>query len=258
MVGSQVKFGKKLNRNELNIVDKNSINLAIDKYRPTTILHLAAYADMLGCEDAPKQAHKINVVGTKNLAEVCKKRNIKLVYMSTCAVFSGNKKTPYTESDKSSSPNVYGQTKYAGEQIIKKILKDYLIIRTGWLFGGGKNDNKFVRAMYMKMKGGVDINAISDRYGSPTYVKDLLSEVNKLIGENKVGVFHVVNDGCASYLDVAKYIKSIGKFKAKIVEVKSKDIDNRKLKRGKIEALSSTKVKLRSWKSALKNYLTKV
>lgn len=257
MIGSQAKFGKRLDHNELNILDKKSIISAIDKYKPDTILHLAAYTDMIGCEENPKLAHKINVIGTKNIAEICKKRNIRLVYMSTCAVFNGRKKTPYAENDIGDSPNVYGRTKYQGELEIKKILNDYLIIRTSWLFGGGKNDKKFIRAMFLKMKDGSDINAISDRYGSPTYVPDLLKEVEKLVLENKTGIYHIVNDGGVSYLDVAKYIKSIGKFKTKINEVKSKDVDNKKLKRGKMEALTSTKIKLRPWKKAVKEYLTK-
>jgi dTDP-4-dehydrorhamnose reductase len=255
MVGSQVNFGMRLNRKQLNFLNKKSINRAVDKYKPNVIVHLGALVDMLACEKNPKLAYKINTTGTKNLAEICKKRNIKLVYMSTCAVFNGNKKTPYKEIDKTGSPNVYGQTKLEGELVIQKILKDYLIIRTGWLFGGGENDKKFVRVMYLKMKTGEEIKAVNDRYGSPTYVKDLLKEIYKLIKENKSGIYHIVNDGCVSYFEVAKYIKSIGKFKTKIIGIKSKGIENKNLKRGKMEALTSSKIKLRSWKEAVKEYL---
>jgi dTDP-4-dehydrorhamnose reductase len=255
MVGSQVNFGIRLNHKQLDFLNKKSINSAIDKYEPNIIVHLGALVDMLACEKNPKLAHKINVTGTKNLAEICKKRNIKLVYMSTCAVFNGNKKTPYKEIEKTGSPNVYGQTKLEAELIIQKILKDYLIIRTGWLFGGGKNDKKFVRAIYLKMKAGDEIKAVNDRYGSPTFVSDLLNETYKLIKENKSGIYHIVNNGCVSYFEVAQYIKSIGKFKAKIVGIKSKSIENKNIKRGKMEALTSYKIKLRSWKKAVREYL---
>jgi len=255
MVGNQINFGIKPKREELDILDIKSIHNAVKKYKPDVILHLAALTDMIKCEENPKLAYKINVTGTKNIAKICKERNIKFVYMSTCVVFSGKKNTPHTESNKCNPINVYGKTKLEGEKVVEKILKDYLIIRTGWLFGGGKNDQKFIRTMYLKMEEGNEIKAINDRYGSPTYIPDLLNEINKLIEKNKNGIYHVVNKGSISYFEVAKYIKSICKFKTKIINLKSKEIDNKKLKRSNNESLSSNKTKLRHWKSALKEYL---
>jgi len=256
MVASQVDFGVKLGKKELNILDKKSIDSAIKKYQPEVILHLAAMTDMLACQENPKEARKVNVVGTKNIAEACKKNKVNMVYLSTCVVFDGKKKTPYGEYDKPHPLNVYGKTKWQGEIIAKKVLPNVLIIRTGWLFGGGlKNDKKFVCIVFKKLKNGEDIRATDNRYGSPTYIKDLLDTIKKLIKKDAKGIFHVVNKGIASYFEVAKEIKKVTRFKTKVIPVKSFNIENPKLKRAVMEALDSSKIKLRPWKIALKRYL---
>ena len=138
MVGSQVDFGIRLGRSQLDILKPKSIEVAIKKYNPQVILHLAAMTNMLSCEQNPEEAYKTNVTGTRNIAIACRKNNIRLVYASTCAVFPGNKKDPYDENDKVGAVNVYGSSKLMGERVAKKILPDVLIIRTGWLFGGEK------------------------------------------------------------------------------------------------------------------------
>jgi len=256
MVGSLVKFGIKLGHAKLDISKPISIEKAIEKHRPEAILHLAAMTNMLECEENPKKAFRINVTGTENLAKACKEHRIKLIYMSTCAVFDGKKKTPYKESDKPNPLNVYGQTKLQGENVAKKLLPDALIIRTGWLFGGSKNNKKFVSLSLQKFKNGEEVTATSDRYGSPTYIPDLLETIENLMDGKMKGTYHVVNSGVASYFDIAKEIKSLGKFKTKILPLKARQIENPKLKRGHLEALASSKIKLRFWQKALTNYLT--
>ncbi|MBP7006514.1 MAG: NAD(P)-dependent oxidoreductase [Candidatus Pacebacteria bacterium] len=255
MVGSQAKFGIKLSRKQFDITNISSIEKAVKKYKPNVILHLGAMTNMLGCEEDPKQAYKINVKGTENLARICKENNIKLVYLSTCAVFDGRKKTPYNEKDKPKPLNVYGKTKLQGEIVSQLILPNVLIIRTGWLFGGGKKDTKFVKKVFYNLKIGKEVKAVSDRNGSPTYIPDLLYTVKKLIDKDSIGIFHIVNNGTASYFDIAKEVKKLGKFKSSILSVKAQDLESSLLKRGKMEGLKSFTIKLRSWKSALQEYL---
>lgn len=256
MVGSQVKFGIKPGHKELDITNINSIDEAVKKYQPNAILHLAAFANMIGCEENKIKAKKINVIGTENIARICKKYGVRLVYISTCAVFDGKKKTPYLEKDKAKSLNVYGRTKLEGEKIAQKILPGVLIVRTGWLFGGNKTDKKFIQLTLQKFKNSEEVMATSDRKGSPTFIPDLLNTIEKLINKSEIGIYHIVNSGTASYADIAKEIKKLGKFKQKIKKVKAFDIENKKLKRGKNESLASSKIKLRSWKVALKEYLS--
>lgn len=257
MIGKQMSFGTKLSRTQLDILKPASIEKAITKYKPEVIVHLAALTDMMICEQNPSLAKKVNVMGAKNIAKACKKHGIKLVYLSTCAVFNGRKKTPYLEADEPNPLNVYGQTKLYAELEIQKLLPDALIIRTGWLFGGGKNiDKKFVGLTITKMNNDLDVDATADRFGSPTYIPDLLNTIYELIIKNEIGVFHVVNTGSVTYFEIAKAIKNFGGFKSKISPVSYKAVESKDLARGKMEALSSSRIKLRSWRSALKSYLS--
>lgn len=251
MVGSLIKFGIKPSHEELDILNKHSINTAIKKHNPDVILHLAAMTDTLKCEEAPKKAYRVNVTGTRNLARACKKNNIKLVYMSTCAVFDGKKKSPYTETDRPHPLNVYGKTKLEGEKIVMSTLPDALIIRTGWLFGSKKFKNKFINSIVHLLQKNKELFVTHDRYGSPTYIPDLLKAVKNLILQEKTGTYHIINTGIASYFDISKEARKIGKFNTNLKKVRAEDIENSKVKRSKNESLTSTKMKLRSWKEAL-------
>jgi dTDP-4-dehydrorhamnose reductase len=245
-----------LGKSALDILNPKSIRKAIIRYKPQVIFHLAAMTDMLACEKNPKQAQKINGIGTRNVAKACKENKIKLVYLSTCAVFDGKKKTPYKETDLPKPINIYGKTKLLGELAAQDLLSDALIVRTGWLFGGGLDiDKKFVALTFQKLQKGSTVKATADRCGSPTYIPDLLQAVEKLIHKNAKGIVHVVNDGTASYFEIAKAIKKIGKFNLPILPVKTSEVEPPKLKRGKMEALTSSRVTLRPWKKSLKQYL---
>jgi dTDP-4-dehydrorhamnose reductase len=257
MVASQANFGIKLDKEKLDILNKKSIQKAINFYKPDVILHLAAMTDMLGCENNPRQAYKTNVMGTRNIAEACRKNKIKLIYLSSGVVLGGKKRTPYKENDKPKPVNVYGKTKLLGEIEAQKIVPGALIVRTGWLFGGGPAiDKKFIFSIFQQMRKGLEVKATADRIGSPTYIPDLLDAIKKLIDKNASGVFHAVNSGAASYSEVAKEIKKIGKFSSPVVGVKAAGIENPKLKRGTMEALASSKIKLRHWKKSLKQYIS--
>jgi dTDP-4-dehydrorhamnose reductase len=179
-----------------------------------------------------------------------------MVYLSTCAVFNGQKRFAYTEADKPNPISVYGKTKLQGELIILKLLPDALIIRTSWLFGSNvKTNKKFFQIAKEGLKKGKTITGITDRLGSPTYIPDLLETLQKLIIKNSSGIFHVTNSGLASYFDIVKEMKRVGKFKGSVIPQKYLLLKNIAVKRGKMEGLNSKKIKLRSWKAAIKNYV---
>lgn len=256
MIGSQINFGKKPPRSVLNILDEKSIRNAVNKYKPSALLHLAALVNMDICEKNPEQAYETNVVGTYNIAKICREKNIRLVFISTGAVFDGKKKTPYLETDATSPLSVYGRTKRIGEIIVSDLVKNSLILRTGWLFGGGeKKDKKFVIKFLKMMQKGETIFAIRDRYGSPTYVPDLIQAIAKLIRSRLTGTVHLVNSGTASYFDIARFILKLGDFKTKVSAVKSRDHDSKNLRRAKSEMMKSEKISLRPWKEAMGEYI---
>ena len=209
MIGSQADFGIKPNHQELDILDPKSIANALDKYKPSTVLHLAAMINMAECEKYPERAHETNVTGTYNITSACKERNIKLIYISTCAVFDGTKKEPYSETDMPNPLNVYGKTKWLGEKISQELIPNTLIVRTGWLFGGRNADTRFIKRFFEQCQRGEEIKATVNRSGSPTYVPDLLNMIEKLLQNDHSGIVHVANNGAASYFEVGQFIKKI-------------------------------------------------
>lgn len=255
MVGGLVDFGTRLSHKDLDICDAKSIEKAFGKYKPSTLLHLAAL-DINTCEQYPEKAYEVNVVGTFNIAKACREKGVKLIYMSSCIIYDGKKKTPYDESDHPSPIHIYGRTKTTGEQIVLDLVPDSSIIRPGWLFGNDKANKGFVNICLNSLKNNNDITVNTlDRIGSPTYIPDMLKEVKKLIDQDANGIYHIVNSNTASYYEIGKEIRKLGGFKAQVKQTQSRNSKMEEPQRGKMEALTSMKIKLRPWQDALAEFL---
>ena len=256
MIGSQFPADAKPPKSELDSMSPATIAATLERYRPTVLVHLAAMTDMLACENDPARAHAVNVTGTENITSACRERGIFLVYISTCAVFDGTKSTPYTERDEPNPRSVYGKTKLLGEHAALESLPGALVIRAGWLFGGGdKLDTHFVGKTIAAFKQNMPVTATNDRYGSPTFVPDFASAVRSLVRSRAYGVRHVVNDGVASYLDIANAIKIAGPFATSVTPMPAQNVENSAVYRGTMEALASETVRLRPWDTALREYI---
>ena len=119
------------------------------------------------------------------------------------------KKEPYKEDDEPNPQNYYGRSKHIGELVVRGMLKNYIIARAGWMFGGGpKKDQKFV-AKIIKQLDQPEIRAVSDKMGSPTYAKDLINGIKKLLFADKIGTYHLSDKGVCSRYDVAMEIVKV-------------------------------------------------
>lgn len=255
MVGSYVDFGIKTNHRSMDITDLKETISVMEKYKPEAILHLAAETDVDRCERDPEFAYMVNGVGTFNIATAAKRVGAKVIYISTVYVFDGSKNKPYIEDDEPSPTNHYGQSKYLGEIIVKGILKDYLIVRAGWMFGGGpQGDQKFV-AKIIKQLNQPEIKAVNDKFGSLTYAKDLIAKIKGFISEDKTGLVHVANSGFCSRYDIALEIKKATKSAAKITPVDSSyfNLDAPRSSSDTME--SSNGGIMRPWQEALDDYI---
>lgn len=258
-VGSCVTGGIRLSHAELDVTKMQDIEHAIERYHPDTILHLAAYTNMMNCQTRPDVAQQVNVDGSENVAKASRRHGIHLVYLSSCAVFDGRKKTPYVEGDNPNPLNVYGKTKYGGEITIQHVHKDSLVVRTGWLFGGDPtNDRKLVGTVIQKFLKGEPVIATDDRFGSPTGIRDLLARIDDVINAHETGLIHIANSGVASYFDMVSAIRRYGKFKDKVKPVPAREIESHLLPRGRLEAIESTRTRLRNWRPAMKEYVISV
>jgi dTDP-4-dehydrorhamnose reductase len=253
MVGSYVDFGIKANRRFLDVVDLDEVVKVVRQIRPVAIIHLAAETDVDRCERDPNHAYLVNSVGAYNMATVAQEVGAKLVYISTAGVFDGEKDSAYSENDPPNPQNFYGRSKYMGELAVQGILKDFIIARACWMFGGGpKKDLKFVGKI-IKQLDKSEIKAISDAYGSPTFGKDLIFVIKKLLAQDAVGVFHLANEGFCSRYEMAKFIIETLKPGLKLTPVGIDYFPG--AKRVKNEALISKVKLMRPWQEALREYL---
>ena len=129
-------------------LDKASVEKVLTEVNADAVIHCAAWTavDLAEDEDKKDKVHAVNAEGTKNIAEVCKKLDSKMVYTSTDYVFNGQGEEPWQPDCKDYQPlNVYGQSKLDGELAVSETLDKYFIVRIAWVFG--KNGNNFIKTM---------------------------------------------------------------------------------------------------------------
>ncbi len=244
---------------DIDIQDESNTISKIENLRPEVVINVAAYTDVDGCEANEEKAFAINAEGMKHVARGAVRSGAKVVYISTDYVFDGRKRDPYTENDPPNPLNVYGRSKLKGEKYLQELVKDFLIIRTQWLFGRyGKN---FVTSVLQQAMEKRVLSIVNDQIGSPTYTSDLARAISLLIQSNARGIFHVANsDFCSWYTFGHAILKLSGMTGVKIIPISSKEL-NRPAIRPSYSVLSTQKLKretgmsLRSWSEALKEYL---
>jgi dTDP-4-dehydrorhamnose reductase len=194
--------------NSLDVRDATSVTAAVERVRPDMVLHLAAETDLEICEASRDHAYSTNTVGTHNVAIACRKNHSSLVYISTAGVFDGEKVDgPYTEFDEARPINVYGRSKFLGEDYVSRIVPESFVIRAGWMIGGGDRDHKFVAKIVEQLRGGAKtVRAVTDKLGTPTYVRDFAQNLLELVATPYYGLYHMACIGEGSRFDVAREI----------------------------------------------------
>lgn len=190
-----------VDRNDFDISDKDQTQEYILKSKPDVIVHCAAYTAVDKAEDEREKCYAINVGGTKNIAEACKKIDAKMIYISTDYVFDGQGIEPHPESRQTNPVNYYGYSKEQGEQTVRDVLDKYFIIRTSWVYG--KNGGNFVKTMLKLAQMKDEISVVNDQVGAPTYTKDLAVLICNMIQTTKYGTYHGVNEGYCSWYEFA-------------------------------------------------------
>lgn len=185
----------------MDITDAGQVKQVIEDYKPDAVIHCAAYTAVDAAEDNQELCRKINVDGTRNIAEVCKAMDIPMMYFSTDYIFNGQGENFWKEDDEKQPLNVYGQTKYEGELVVQELIQKYFILRISWVFG--VNGNNFIKTMLRLGKERGAVGVVSDQIGSPTYTYDLAKLVIDMIQTDKYGVYHVTNGGLCSWYEFA-------------------------------------------------------
>lgn len=253
---------------EVDITNINALQkFSVDK--PISwIINCAAYTAVDKAEDELDLAFKINADGPLDIAKIAKSKNAKLINISTDYVFDGSKESTYTEDDTPNPINVYGKSKYQGEQNIQQTLKEYFIIRTSWLYG--KNGNNFVHTMLRLFKEKEEVRVISDQWGSPTYAVDLAKMIIKILNSDsdQYGIYNFTNEGKTNWYEYACHILKLAQSTAMLTShnsvipittsqypTKAKRPQNSSLSKKKIMTIFSFDI--RNWNIALEEYLLK-
>ena len=181
---------------ELDITQLEPVRKAVEQLRPSIVVNAAAYTNVDDAETDQEAAFRVNAVGPKNLALATAEKGIPLVHVSTDYVFDGLASRPYHEFDRPNPLSVYGQSKWAGEEAVRVANSRHFVIRTAWLYHiVGKNFP--ITICGLGRKG--DVRVVNDQFGSPTYAPHLAEAMNRLIGTEAYGTYHLAGAGGTSW-----------------------------------------------------------
>ena len=230
--------------NELNICNKDSVNIFFQNNKIDTCINCAAYTAVDKAEDEEDIARSINAIAVSNIANACKTTNTLLVHVSTDYVFDGTSERPYLENDPISPNSIYGKTKAEGEQNIISSGCSYIIVRTSWLYSSFGNN--FVKTMLRLGTEREFVNVVDDQNGNPTWAYDLANAILLLIHrfENKEvkEIFNYSNEGTIPWNNFAEAIFYIGNKNCEVRPISTKEYGS-KANRPAFSALDKTKIK---------------
>ena len=242
----------------MDITDAGQVKQVVEDYKPDAVIHCAAYTAVDAAEDNQELCRKINVDGTRNIAEVCKAMDIPMMYFSTDYIFNGQGENFWKEDDEKQPLNVYGQTKYEGELAVQELIQKYFILRISWVFG--VNGNNFIKTMLRLGKERGAVGVVSDQIGSPTYTYDLAKLVIDMIHTDKYGAYHVTNDGLCSWYEFACEIFKQAGLDVKVTPLTTAEYPakaarpfNSRMSKDKL--VNAGFEMLPEWQDALKRYL---
>ena len=162
---------------------------------------LRSYTAVDKAEDEEERCEAVNNGGTRNLAEICRDIDAKMIYISTDYVFRGDGDRFYEPDDEKAPQNVYGRTKLQGELAAQELLEKYFIVRISWVFG--VNGRNFIRTMLNLSETHDELTVVDDQIGSPTYTRDLAVLLADMADSSQYGVYHATNEGVCSWAELA-------------------------------------------------------
>ena len=251
---------------QLDITDSSAVEKVISEVKPDVVVHCAAWTAVDAAEDEENKSKvkAINVDGTQNIANICKKLDCKMIYISTDYVFNGQGTEPWQPDCKDYAPqNYYGKTKLSGELAVANTLDKYFIVRIAWVFGvNGKN---FIKTMLNVGETHDEVRVVSDQIGTPTYTLDLSRLLVDMAETDKYGYYHATNEGgYISWYDFTVEIYKQAGMSTKVTPVTTAEYGLSKAARPFNSRLDKSKLvengfkPLPTWQDALSRYLKEI
>lgn len=199
-------------KEDVDITNEEQVTRYMNINRPDVVINCAGYTDPQACKDNVDEAYKVNAVGVRNLAQAAQSIEAKLIQVSTDDVFDLAADRPYNEFDDMNPTSVYGKSKAAGERFVTQLMTRYVIVRSSWVYGIGKDfvDDVLNAANDPAVKT-LDVNI--NRRAVPTSAKELVNVIDEFIDDDHYGVYHAVCSGgsCNQYEYAVEILKKAGK-----------------------------------------------
>jgi len=228
-----------LARADLDLTDVASIRPMIEALSPTMVINCAAYTAVDAAEDDEETATLVNATAVEELARATARVGAKLVTFSTDYVFDGTKVGAYLETDETSPINVYGQTKFEGEQRALAANANALVIRTSWLLSG--THPNFAATMLGLIADG-PVQVVDDQRGRPTFVDDLVVGTLAADGAGATGLLHLTNQGTTTWFNLAREIAELARLDPERVQPVTTDQFPRRAARPANSVLDSVRL----------------
>jgi len=252
-----------LTRNDFDVTDHSRARTSLMELRPDVVLNTTAYHRVDDCEAHADVAYNVNALAVLNLIRVANDLDSKIVHISTDYVFDGKAREPYTETSEPFPLSVYGNSKLAGEFLVRTIAKKYVLIRTCGLYGAAGSQGKggnFVKTMLAKASRGEPIRVVNDQVVTPTYTLDLANQVAHTLPHEHFGLFHMTNEGSCTWFEFPRTIFEIAGVRADLSPTTS-DAYKTAAVRPQYSVLENARLKelglneMRHWREALAAYL---
>ncbi|VAW82218.1 dTDP-4-dehydrorhamnose reductase [hydrothermal vent metagenome] len=190
-----------IGRDELDLSRPDTVAAAIADYAADWVINCAAYTHVDKAEEEPELAFIVNRDAARAVAEGVKLGGGHLLHVSTDFIFDGEKSHPYRESDATNPLGVYGRSKLEGEQAVRDILPEAIILRTAWVYG--VHGHNFVKTILRLASERSELRVVDDQTGTPSWTGDITRAIQALIKAEATGTYQFTNEGVASWYDFA-------------------------------------------------------
>ena len=257
-----------LHHGQLDLASLDDVRGRLGTMNFDVLINAAAFTNVDACETERDRAYLINAEAPGILAEICNAKDAKLIHFSTDYVFDGDKRAPYTEKDQANPISLYGESKLAGEKNVLVAGNGHLVVRVSWVFGPDRPS--FIDAMIKRAQQDEKIDAVADKFSTPTYTNDIALMLPQFFDRGiEGGILHYANAGKCSWQDYAQW--ALGCCRDAGVSVKPRtvgalklsDMTNWTARRPVYSVLSTAKYTEltgnapRAWREAVADYITR-
>ena len=240
---------------EVDITKIDEVTQFVHVNRPDVVINCAGMTDVQECENNVDEAYRVNAIGVRNVALAANEVNAKVIQISTDDVCDKESRVPYNEFDNVHPRTIYGKSKEAGEKILTQLLNRFVIIRSSWIYGIGRD---FVDEVLRNVGQGKTMEVPNNQYAAPTSAKELAKVIRYFIDNEEYGLYHVVCPGsCSRY----EFARTILEYSGKAGELDLYPVVIEDSARPTYSVLDNMMLRLtgieepKDWKAALKEYL---